>query len=291
MASTSNTTAGDEAKGTYVYEYPRPAVTADNVIFGFDGERLRILLVERGLEPYKGCWALPGGFMRINETIDQCARRELREETNISDVYLEQFHVFSDPGRDPRGRVMTVAYIALVRPSDHAVIGGDDASNAMWFDADMLPPLAFDHLQIVDMARQRLKELLKTRPVAFRLLDEIFTVDELRRVYEVISGNTFDRRNFHRKLMQTGVISDVEESIPGPCPANADVCRSSAMPAPALVYSKSRIEKPSVNADELESRPAKTRSRRLRFFRFNKDRKETSGSEDDASIKDLFNFD
>lgn len=289
MASTSNTTAGDDAKGTYVYEYPRPAVTADNVIFGFDGERLQILLVERGLEPYKGCWALPGGFMRINETIDQCARRELKEETNVSDVYLEQFHVFSDPARDPRGRVMTVAYIALVRPSDHAVIGGDDASNAMWFDADMLPPLAFDHLQIVDMARQRLKELLKTRPVAFRLLDEIFTVDELRRVYEVISGNTFDRRNFHRKLMQTGVISDVEESMPRPYPAN-EVCCSSSVSAPVPLRSEP-CRGESCEADELESRPAKTRSRRLRFFRFNKDRKETSGSDDDASIKDLFNFD
>ncbi len=289
MASTSNTTVGDDAKGTYIYEYPRPAVTADNVIFGFDGDRLQILLVERGLEPYKGCWALPGGFMRINETIDQCARRELKEETNVSDVYLEQFHVFSNPGRDPRGRVMTVAYIALVRPSDHAVIGGDDASNAMWFDADMLPPLAFDHLQIVDMARQRLKELLKTRPVAFRLLDEIFTVDELRRVYEVISGNTFDRRNFHRKLMQTGVISDVEESMPRPYPAN-EVCCSSSVSAPVPLRSEP-CRGESCVADELESRPAKTRSRRLRFFRFNKDRKETSGSDDDASIKDLFNFD
>lgn len=263
MALISSKCGKDDPKGEYVYEYPRPAMTADNVIFGFDGERLQILLVERGIDPFQGSWALPGGFMRMDETIEQCARRELREETNVRDVYLEQFHVFSTPKRDPRGRVVTVAFIALVRPADHAVIGGDDASNAMWFDVDMLPPLAFDHLEIIDMARAHLKELLRIKPVAFQLLNEVFTVDELRKVYEVITGNTYDRRNFHRKLMQTDVIRDVAEA---------------SSPAPTACSSMPLHRAP------------KSKGRKLRFFRFNKDRASESEGDDDASIKDLFNF-
>lgn len=275
----------DDPKGKYTYDYPRPAMTADNVIFGFDGDALQVLLVERGIDPFKGSWALPGGFMRMNETVDECARRELMEETNVHDVYLEQFHVFSDPDRDPRGRVVTVAYIALVRPSDHDVIGGDDASRAMWFDVDMLPPLAFDHLEIIDMARARLKELLKIKPVAFRLLNEIFTVDELRRVYEVISGNSFDRRNFHRKLMQSNMISDIDE-MPV-CDARADEdldcsCIASE-PEPQM-----RISAPDPSCDFKE--PRRNKSRKLRFFRFNKDHKDENNSSDEGSMKDLFNF-
>lgn len=199
----------DDAKGKYTYEYPRPAMTADCVIFGFDGEQLKVLLIERGVEPFKGLWALPGGFMKMDETIEQCAIRELREETNVSDVYLEQFKVFSGITRDPRGRVVTVAFIALVRPSDYKVIGGDDASNALWFNARQLPPLAFDHYEIIECAIQYLREILKLRPVAFRLLDDIFSVDELRKVYEVINDTQYDRRNFQRKLMQSDVIVDI----------------------------------------------------------------------------------
>lgn len=199
----------DDAKGKYTYEYPRPSMTADCVIFGFDGEQLKVLLIERGVEPFKGSWALPGGFMKMDETIEQCAIRELREETNISDVYLEQFKVFSGITRDPRGRVVTVAFIALVRPSDYKVIGGDDASNALWFNARQLPPLAFDHYEIIDCAIHYLREILKLRPVAFRLLDDIFSVDELRKVYEVINDTQYDRRNFQRKLMQSDVIVDI----------------------------------------------------------------------------------
>lgn len=198
-----------DAKGKYTYEYPRPAMTADCVIFGFDGEQLKILLIERGVEPFKGSWALPGGFMKMDETIEQCAIRELREETNLSDVYLEQFKVFSGITRDPRGRVVTIAFIALVRPSDYKVIGGDDASNALWFNARQLPPLAFDHYEIIECAIHYLREILKLRPVAFRLLDDIFSVDELRKVYEVINDTQYDRRNFQRKLMQSDVIVDI----------------------------------------------------------------------------------
>lgn len=279
MALISSKCGKDDPKGEYVYEYPRPAMTADNVIFGFDGDSLKILLVERGIEPFKGSWALPGGFMHMDETIEQCARRELREETNVHDVYLEQFHVFSSPKRDPRGRVVTVAFIALVRPADHAVIGGDDASNALWFNVDLLPPLAFDHLEIIDMARTHLKELLRIKPVAFRLLNEVFTVDELRRVYEVISGNTYDRRNFHRKLIQTGVIQDV---IPQSGYNNDTDGAGACCTEPSASFESAAAPAPET--------PKKGKGRKLRFFRFNEDRQPCTESDDDASIKDLFNF-
>lgn len=294
MALISSKCGKDDPKGEYVYEYPRPAMTADNVIFGFGGNKLQILLVERGIEPFKGSWALPGGFLRMCETIEECARRELREETNVHDVYLEQFHVFSDPRRDPRGRVVTVAFIALVRPSDHAVIGGDDASNAMWFDVDMLPPLAFDHLQIIDKARVYLKEMLRIKPLAFNLLNEVFSVDELRNVYEVITGNTYDRRNFYRKLMQSNLLKDVDED---PMVASESHCSMSMhsdaedrddMPVKGqLVTSCERCEPEIISLNNIAPKKSK---RKLRFFRFNEDRDLNNDSDEDASIKDLFSF-
>lgn len=203
------TNTGEEVKGCYTYDYPRPALTADNVVFGFDGEHLNVLLVKRGTEPYLGLWALPGGFMRMCESIDECARRELYEETNVRDIYLKQIHTFSSPERDPRGRVVTVAFMALVRPSDHKVIGGDDASEADWFDVERLPELAFDHHEILEYARMFLRESLRLRPVAFRLINEVFTVDELRKVYEVINDTVYDRRNFERKLLSAGIVDDM----------------------------------------------------------------------------------
>lgn len=194
--------------GQYTYKYPHPALTVDCVVFGFDGESLKLLLIERGLEPYKGMWALPGGFMRINETVERAAMRELQEETGVTDVYLDQFHVFSTLNRDPRERVVTVAFIALVRTSEYQLIAGDDAANAQWFDENRLPPLAFDHGEIIIAARQYLREAIKMRPIAFTLLDEEFTVTELQKVYEAINGVKYDRRNFQRKLMQADILEE-----------------------------------------------------------------------------------
>ena len=192
----------------YTYKYPHPSVTADNVIFGFDGNNLHILLVERGLEPFKGCWALPGGFLQMDETIEECAKRELAEETNVKEVYLQQFQVFSGVNRDPRERVLTVAFFALVSKSDYEVIAGDDASDASWFLIDELPPLAFDHQDIIAQARTKLQEELRLRPIAFKLLDEKFSMSELQRLYELINGTRYDRRNFQRKMMASGYLSD-----------------------------------------------------------------------------------
>ncbi|MDE6342459.1 MAG: NUDIX hydrolase [Muribaculaceae bacterium] len=198
---------------SYTYKYPHAALTADCVIYGFDGERLKILLVERGLEPYKGMWALPGGFMKMDETIEETARRELFEETGLKDVYMTQFKMFSSVDRDPRERVVTVVFMALVRPEDYQLVAGDDASNALWFDERYLPPLAFDHEEIIREAHVYLEEMLRLKPIAFELLNKTFSLGELQKVYEVINRTTYDRRNFQRKVMQSGLLSRVDTPV------------------------------------------------------------------------------
>jgi len=195
----------------------RPAVTADCVIFGFDGKNINIALIERSQDPFKGYWALPGGFMRMDETIEQCARRVLNEETGARVLYMEQLHVFSDLKRDPRERVLTVAFYALVSKNDYQLVGGDDTGAAAWFQWDELPPLAFDHQSIVKIAKDRLRERFRAVPLAFKLLGKTFKMSELQRLYELINRTTYDRRNFHRKVLSTGLLSDEGiNSVPEP---------------------------------------------------------------------------
>lgn len=172
----------------YHYKYPHHAVTADCVIFDFDGTNLNILLVERGSDPYKGCWAFPGGFLKPDETVEQCAARELKEETGLSTTYLKQFHVFSAVDRDPRERVMTVAFYALVQISD--VKGGDDAAKAKWFPINEIPKLAFDHDQILRLALTALKQQIHFEPVGFELLPAQFTMTNLQKLDEAIHGTS-----------------------------------------------------------------------------------------------------
>ena len=195
----------------YCYRYPHPAVTTDCVIFGFDGERLQVLLIERGIEPYKGRWAFPGGFLKMDETAEAGARRELKEETGLEGAYMEQFHTFSAPERDPRERVITIAYYALVQIQE--VKGGDDAASARWFPLDDIPSLAFDHDYILRMATQRLREQIHFQPIGFELLPEKFTLKELQLLYEAILGINFDRRNFSKKMMHLEILTDLEETI------------------------------------------------------------------------------
>ena len=133
----------------YTYKYPHPAVTTDCIVFGFDGTKLNLLLINRGIEPYKGSWALPGGFMKIDETAEQGALRELQEETGVKDIYIEQLQAFTAVDRDPRERVMTIAFMAFVRQEKYEVIAGDDAAKAQWFPVNSLPQLAFDHNAVI----------------------------------------------------------------------------------------------------------------------------------------------
>ena len=195
----------------YCYKYPHPAVTTDCVIFSFDGERLQVLLIERGIEPYKGRWAFPGGFLKMDETAEEGARRELKEETGLDSAYMEQFHTFSTPERDPRERVITIAYYALVKIQE--VKGGDDAASARWFPLDEIPSLAFDHDYILRVATQRLREQIHFQPIGFELLPEKFTLKELQLLYEAILGINFDRRNFSKKMMHLEILTDLEETI------------------------------------------------------------------------------
>ena len=192
----------------FSYKYPHPAVTADCVIFGFDGVSIKVLLIQRGIDPFKDKWAFPGGFMKIDETVEECAKRELEEETGLKDTSVEQFYTFSDVNRDPRERVITVAHYALVRLSE--VKGGDDAATARWFAQDEIPSLAFDHDRILRMAINCLKERICFEPIGFELLPEVFTMTELQNLYEAILGVKFDRRNFYNKMLKLGILSEAE---------------------------------------------------------------------------------
>lgn len=199
----------DEFK--YHYQYPHPAVTTDCVIFGFDGTRLNVLLIERGIEPFKGHWAFPGGFIRMDETCEQCARRELLEETGLSTAYMRQFHSFSSVDRDPRERVITIAYYALVRLSE--VTGGDDATRAQWFALDEIPSLAFDHDLILRRAMTELRKQIHFEPIGFELLPEQFTMKQLQHLYEAVLDVKFDRRNFYNKMLHLGLLAEQPETL------------------------------------------------------------------------------
>ncbi len=197
----------------YSYRYPHPAVTTDCVIFGYDDNGLKVLLIERGIEPFKGDWALPGGFLRMTETAEECAMRELSEETGFECSRLEQFKTFTQVDRDPRERVVTIAFLALARTTD--VRGGDDAKNAQWFSLSEIPSLAFDHRNILDEALVRLRERIHFEPIGFDLLPEVFTMPQLQRLYESILGVEFDRRNFHKKIIKLGIVEPEAERAEG----------------------------------------------------------------------------
>lgn len=188
----------------YSYKYPHPSVTTDCVIFGFDDVKLKVLLVERGMAPYKGRWAFPGGFLNMDESAEEGALRELKEETGLEGAYIRQFHTFSAPQRDPRERVITIAYYALVKMQE--VKGGDDASDARWFALDEMPPLAFDHDQILRKAEKTLRQQIHFEPVGFELLPEKFTIKQLQNLYEAILDMRFDRRNFYNKMRRLGML-------------------------------------------------------------------------------------
>lgn len=201
----------ETTKGTYTYKYPHPSVTTDCVIFGFDGTKLKVLLVERGIEPYKGSLAFPGGFLKMDESAETGALRELEEETGLKGAYIKQFHTFSDPNRDPRERVLTIAYYALTRMQE--VKGGDDAAKAGWYALDEIPSLAFDHDLILRTALKELRKQIHFEPIGFELLPEKFTIKELQLLYEAILDVKFDRRNFYNKMMHLEILTPLKETV------------------------------------------------------------------------------
>jgi 8-oxo-dGTP diphosphatase len=193
------------------YRYPRPALTVDCVVFGFDEGELKILLVQRDLEPFAGRWALPGGFVRVDEALEDAARRELREETGLGDVFLEQLFTFGEVDRDPRERVVSVAYYALTPVARQEVRAATDARAAAWFAAADLPSLAFDHDRIVAAAVARLKGKVRYQPIGFELLPARFTLSQIQHLYEAILERPLDKRNFRKKLLGMDLLVETDE--------------------------------------------------------------------------------
>lgn len=196
---------------SFTYEYPRPAVTVDCVVFGFDDGDLKVLLIQRDIAPYVGKWALPGGFVRIEESLDNAALRELQEETGITNVFLEQLYTFGGVNRDPRERIVSIAYFALVALGRHILHASTDARNAAWFAVSELPSLAFDHDQIVEMAVKRLRGKVRYQPIGFELLPERFSLSQLQHLYEAILERTLDKRNFRKKILGMDLLVETDE--------------------------------------------------------------------------------
>ena len=195
----------------YTYKYPRPAVTVDCVIFGLDEDELKVLLIRRGAEPFKGRWALPGGFVDMEEDLEEAARRELLEETGLRQGFMEQLRTFGAPGRDPRGRVISVAYWAVTPVLAAPIRAASDADAAAWFAVGDPPGLAFDHAEILAAAKARLRAKVRYQPVGFELLPRRFTLSRLQRLYEVLLERPLDKRNFRKRVLEMGVLEDTGE--------------------------------------------------------------------------------
>lgn len=193
------------------YEFKRPNLAVDCVVFGLDEDDLKILLIQRDLEPYKGKWALPGGFVRIDEALEQTAMRELKEETGITNIFLEQLYTFSEINRDPRERVVSVAYYALANLRDHKIKASTDAKDAAWFSVNDLPKLPFDHSEIIEVALKRLKGKVRYEPIGFELLPPKFTLTQLQGLYEKALEQSIDKRNFRKKILGMDLLVELDE--------------------------------------------------------------------------------
>lgn len=195
---------------SHTYDYPRPAVTVDCVVFGYEANAaLKVLLIKRKLPPFEGMWALPGGFVLMDEAVEEAAARELREETGIDNVFLEQLYTFGAVERDPRDRIISVAYYALINLQ--AVQADSDASDAQWFGLDEVRAIAFDHRQILTCAIQRLQNKIRYAPIGFNLLPKQFTLSQLQQLYEQILKRSLDKRNFRKKLLKMELLMDTGE--------------------------------------------------------------------------------
>ncbi len=192
-------------------KYDKPSVTVDMIIFTVKNDDFNVLLVKRNIHPFKNYWALPGGFVRIEESLDEAAKRELSEETGVKDVYLEQLYTFGAPKRDPRTRVITVAYFALINSKDLELKASTDVSDVKWFSVYKMPELAFDHKIIIEYAVKRLRWKMEYTTVGFKLLPKKFTLSQLQNIYEIIFNKKFDKRNFRKKILSLGLIEPTKE--------------------------------------------------------------------------------
>lgn len=190
-------------------KYPKPSVTVDCVLFGYHEGRISVLLLNRKEEPFANMWTLPGGFLRMDETFEQAATRVLSDKMGINEVFLEQLFSFDAPQRDPRGRVLSIAYFALVNPTKYDVIAGSAANDVQWFDWKNCPALGFDHVEILKVAINRLKNKILWQPVGFELLDTQFSMTDLQTLYETILEIEFDRRNFYKRIMEFDILKKV----------------------------------------------------------------------------------
>ncbi len=195
----------------FTYEYPRPALTVDAVVFGLDEDELKILLIQRAGDPFKGQWAFPGGFVDMDETTEQAVLRELKEETGIKDVFLEQLYSFSGVDRDPRERVVSVAYFGLVKPAGIEMAAASDAQDVRWFGIDDIPKLAFDHAEILEVALKRLRGKIRYEPIGFELLPKEFIMSQLLKLYSNALRKPIDKRNFIRKIKKLGVLNELDK--------------------------------------------------------------------------------
>jgi len=196
----------------YLYNYPKPAVTVDCVVFGLDQDQiLKVMLIKRNIPPFEGKWALPGGFIHLEESLEEAAMRELQEETGIKEIFLEQLYTFGSVNRDPRDRVITVSYYALINLTEQKIKATTDAREAQWFSINNIPKLAFDHDQILDTALKRLQGKLRYEPIGFELLPTKFTLSQLQKLYETVLGKNLDKRNFRRKILKMELLIPLKE--------------------------------------------------------------------------------
>jgi len=189
-----------------IHKFEKPSVTVDMIIFTIIDKDLKILLVRRKFNPFKGKWAIPGGFVRIDESLEQAVNRELLEETGVKNVYLEQLYTFGDIKRDPRGRVITIAYMALINSLELKLKASTDASDAQWLSVNNVPSLAFDHKKILDYALKRLRWKFEYTTVAFSLLPKKFTINKIQTIYEIVFEKKFDKRNFAKKILYLNLL-------------------------------------------------------------------------------------
>lgn len=195
---------------TQLTDYAQPSVTVDVLVFTILEDELKVALIKRGVPPYQGRWAIPGGFVRMDESLEEAARREMSEETGLSDVFLEQLYTFGAVNRDPRGRVITVSYYALVPGEKLKLSASTDAADARWFSTNDLPKLAFDHAKIMEAALQRLRSKLEYSNIAYALLPENFRLSDLQKIYEIILGEEVDKRNFRKRMLSLDLLETTQ---------------------------------------------------------------------------------